>query len=224
MSTFTVSANDAGLTRLMIDIPDALSVSDLTVTDVSTTSASHYSLAVTSSTLVTTQDKPCRLLVSVTTTRPGGTVAPATAGGAIQLDFTYADLSDVTSTVTVGPLAADFVTMNAPADLTPPAELPTINVGIGGEQEILVPIGGICRVKSATVSGSDGSTWTVNRTGQADGGLWVGLTNLDTFLKVAAAKAANAAALSSSFMVLSTTDENDVVFVAANFDIDFIYF
>lgn len=216
MSTLTVNANTAGKTAFLLDIPDAKSITSVSVTDVSTASPNHYTFAVVGTpAVVATQGLPCRMLVNMTTTRPGG-VAPATSG-AIHVHLVYVDPSNVSQTRDLGPLAADFVQVEYPANLPLPVETQTLFVGRVAAQELLVPVGGVTHVKSVGLAGEEG-TWTVDRNAQADGGLWLNLTNHDTF----AVAAAKAQLLSSQLLVTLVADDN-TKFQVQGFDVEFFY-
>lgn len=177
---YTISANThtsavPGKSRLLLDIPSAASISNFSVTDVSTSSTSHYAFSGYERRIIGQPGDQYRLLVTMLTTRPTGGPAPATSGS-IRVQYTYVDLGGMTRVYDSGPLAAYFVTAETLVNHPWDGEPQVLAADVGGEQELVIPVTGLCSVKSGVMSDGAGSSWTLAMSGQTPTSLWATAT------------------------------------------------
>lgn len=173
----TIIANTGGKSRFVLGIPPALTLNPdtLVVTDVSTGSTSHYGFDNFDTHIVQQPGAGYQVLIGMLTTRPGGQPAPSTAGH-VRVQFQYQNLSNQTFAFDSGSLAANFVTdeVSANHDWVGPAQL--ISSNVGGQQTLIVPVTGICCVKSGVVEGPAGEIWNLSLSGQTPDALWTTIT------------------------------------------------
>lgn len=185
---YTISRNPNGKSRIILDIPDAssLDLTTISLTDVTTGTTSQYVFTLSGSVFLPQPGTPCRLIITTLTT-----TVVATTAGQIRVQFQYHDLSNQVVPYDSGALAADFVTTETLSNQTPTGPSQTLLSNVGGEQPFVVPVAGLCSVKSGVVTGPGGDIWDIVLSGQRPDSLWTKVVY--RFPEASAAKAATAA-------------------------------
>ena len=170
---YTISAKQNGKSRFLLDIPDATLVSNLSVTDVSA-SFTHFTFSGYENSIVPEPGGACRLLVTMLTTQPAGVLPTA---GAIRVRLDYVDLSGQAHTSWDSPSqAVYYVTNEVLTDLDWSSQPQELRASAGEDEVLIIPVTGLCSVKSGVMTSLDNDTWHISASGQMLTYLWTKVT------------------------------------------------
>ena len=169
----TVNANTGFRTKFLLTINPFTTLTGIVVTDENPVAANRYRFAIDQFGTQTTTESPHRVLVMMTTTRPG-IAAPATSGTirvVVNTTVNGASASDDRGSIPV-----NFVTVQNPAVLAGAAATQDLVYGAGaaGQQELMIRVGGVSNVLDATFDASV-QGWTFIEGAQTLDGFWLAL-------------------------------------------------
>lgn len=167
----TVNAKTGYRTKFLLTINPFMTLTGVVVTDENPVIADRYVFAIDQFGTQTTTSSPYRVLVIMTTTRPG-IAAPATSGTIRVVVNTT--INGQPASDDRGSIPVNFITVQNPADLAGAAATQDLVYNSTGQQEMMIRVGGVSNVLGATFDASV-QGWTFIEGAQTLDGFWLAL-------------------------------------------------
>lgn len=167
----TVNANTGHRTKFLLTINPFTTLTGVVVTDENSVAANRYQFAINQFGTQTTSASPYRVLVIMTTTRPG-IAAPATSGTIRVVVNTT--INGQPASDDRGSIPVNFLTVQNPAVLAGAAPTQDLVYDAAGQQELMIRVGGVSNVIDATFNASV-QGWTFIEGAQTLDGFWLAL-------------------------------------------------